>query len=210
MGYVDQVNEVKIGYAKTSTTWSVSPVPFYAKISTVGVSPFPPAVEEAQPLPESMCGNCRRDWHDFPLTEVVARMWNSVTFSEDYDPESDDSRVVCPGSECCGPAVSLPARGGWGYASLGSGSVVGEKITFSLVPLDFPIHEFLLPWTFESLPDIAVSTWLPGDEGTIQQAALEAAPKAIEHKPPVSPGFDFSGFKDVPGHYQAPKRKRKK
>jgi len=50
---------------------------------------------------------CQRDLHDHPLSEKVAKFWATHTFPESYDPELDDSPIVCPGSYTEGP---LPAQ----------------------------------------------------------------------------------------------------
>ena len=53
-----------------------------------------------------MC-RCNRDIHEAPLSEKVAKFWATHTFPESYDPELDDSPIVCPGSYTEGP---LPAQ----------------------------------------------------------------------------------------------------
>lgn len=194
---------------------------------------MPPDIPDWQEsLPESMCGNCRRDWHSVPLTETVAGMYDGLSFDEGYDPVGDVSRLVCPGSDCCGPALpKLPSRS-FGMSSSFSVTtspsakwtlIGGNALTWTGTALiqDWAYDTATVPsWDYapitddhlvallqESLPPITVTPWLPGDD-VLQEAASEVAPKAIEmaHKPPVSTGFDFTGF---PG-YQPPKGKKKK
>jgi hypothetical protein len=199
------------------------------------------AIPDPTPIPEHLCPNCRRDWHQVPLTESVARMCDGLSFDEGYDPGTDVSRVVCPGSEFYGPAVQFKAERnppGWGpsWTELSGAGPYSYPEYFVQQSYSYTLHELqkiltwpnpLLPgvpdepWTFESniesivmdelkdaFPAITVKTWLPGDED-IQQAAIEAAPKAIEmaHKPPKSAGFDFSDF-NTP-EYSYPKGKKK-
>lgn len=64
-----------------------------------------PVSWEPEPVPENLCGNCRRDWHSIPLSKDVAYMWDNCVFPEEYDPEKDNSRIVCPGSDSCGPIM---------------------------------------------------------------------------------------------------------
>lgn len=206
---------------------------------------MPPDIPDWQEsLPESMCGNCRRDWHSVPLTETVAGMYDGLSFDEGYDPVGDVSRLVCPGSDCCGPALPRGTRppvmgpaGSWGKIMMtgetlwkstdnitwtvtgdstytvtitGTGTVLtqdGAYATATVSSWDPTTDDHLVALLQESLPPITVTPWLPGDD-VLQEAASEVAPKAIEmaHKPPVSTGFDFTGF---PG-YQPPKGKKKK
>lgn len=77
-----------------------------------------------------MC-RCGRDLHDSPLSEKVAGFWASHSFDADYDPELDDSPILCPGSNTEGP---LP-RGGAHSIGGGSWSFVGtflEDLTTTL------------------------------------------------------------------------------
>lgn len=195
------------------------------------------------PVPESLCGNCRRDWHDAPLTEDVARMWEGCAFSEDYDPAADVSRIVCPGSECYGPPVmTKPQRNEYSYGeSFPIGPSWQEIMTagipspkFSLFDkffkkLEWPtldVSSWMAPWSFEPEPspieslqktltdmeNILTGLGLPpADEETCQQAAIAAAPKAIEmaHQIPQPPGFDFSGWNGKPALYTYMKGKKK-
>lgn len=109
IGYVDQIQGVKI--ASSEGTYTYGAIEHHAD----------------GPLPEALCGNCRRDWHEAPLTEVVARMWDSANFDEDYDLEKDDSRVLCPGSDCCGPAVK-PAS--LTYSTAPTGTILSGLLTW--------------------------------------------------------------------------------
>ncbi|WPH57782.1 hypothetical protein [Mycobacterium phage WXIN] len=52
----------------------------------------------------SSCYHCRRDLHEAPLTEAVAKFYDSHSFSADYDPDADESPIACPGSYAYGPA----------------------------------------------------------------------------------------------------------
>lgn len=80
-------------------------------------APYAPPYSPSDPgtIPDSLCPNCRRDRHDYPLTETVAEMWKSLAFDEGYDPDNDDSRIVCPGSDVCGPVVYTSTRMTPGY-----------------------------------------------------------------------------------------------
>lgn len=62
-----------------------------------------------------MC-RCGRDLHDSPLSEKVAGFWVSHSFDADYDPELDDSPILCPGSNTEGPLLRgsvSPGGGSW-------------------------------------------------------------------------------------------------
>lgn len=158
---------------------------------------------DPQPIPDALCPNCRRDRHDFPLSERVAEMWKSLAFT-DYDPADDVSRIVCPGSDVCGPALAQPNR--WTINALQSLKGWG----MAMAPAD------ITQWTYESASgyatdiyafdealSMAAYTWLPEEKlpeafAPVPQAAIEAAPKQLEHLAPQSPGFDFTEFKTDP------------
>lgn len=66
------------------------------------------------------CPHCGRHWHGLPLTERVARMYSVGVFDDDYRTDTDDSPILCPGSEFIGPLP--PARhyaGSNGWVSVG-------------------------------------------------------------------------------------------
>lgn len=197
-------------------------------------------------VPEGLCGNCRRDWHEVPLTEAVARMWDSVAFDETYDPATDVSRIVCPGSECCGPVINYRRASSYSYPGTNSAWIdisvdvsPLSKMVSNLESIFSSFHHVFDPslwlpspapdlssWQwfdeahqsvdgfdtdklFADLKELGSFTWSPY-EAAPMLAALEAAPKTVDtaHKPPVSPGFDFSDFKL--DSYQPPKGKKKK
>ena len=71
------------------------------------------------------CPNCSRDEHEAPLTQKVAAMYSSHRFDADYDPEADDSPIMCPGSFVCGPARPSPnVSRGTTWSTVWSSSVV--------------------------------------------------------------------------------------
>lgn len=90
-----------------------------------------------------MC-RCGRDLHDSPLSGKVAGFWASHSFDADYDPELDDSPIVCPGSYTEGP---LPAP------KTASVRVVGEYIPWQGYS-----------WSFSEGAKLTIKTSLPGDE----------------------------------------------
>lgn len=49
------------------------------------------------------CWHCGRAWHGLPVTERIAQMYAAGQFDEDYRVDSDDSRVLCRGSDFIGP-----------------------------------------------------------------------------------------------------------
>jgi hypothetical protein len=181
------------------------------------IEPIPPA--DPEPLPEHLCGNCRRDWHNVPLTETVAGMYYGLFFDEDYDPNKDVSRVVCPGSDCCGPAVNFRGyRTGTIITSAWSSSPWVTYHDASPVEKTYAniktLNQLMGKEWFDANPDLAGEGWHDIGtlaEDTVQQAALEAAPKAIEmkHKPPEPIGFDFSGWDGKPAYYTYMKGKKK-
>lgn len=128
--YVDYIEDVSVGYAKGGLISSnlggeqpkwLQDLSYSTQQWTQEIHANPPftytgssftdiPMPEPRPLPDGICGNCRRDWHEAPLTRTVARMWDDITFDEDYDPDADDSPLVCPGSECCGPVADYRSR----------------------------------------------------------------------------------------------------
>lgn len=58
----------------------------------------------ADPDPDyPRCPHCRRHWHGLRMTERIAYMYRRGQMDPDYDATTDDSRVVCEGSEFIGP-----------------------------------------------------------------------------------------------------------
>ena len=49
------------------------------------------------------CSHCDREWHGLPITERIAKMDKRSEFDEGYRAETDDSRVLCRGSDYIGP-----------------------------------------------------------------------------------------------------------
>lgn len=49
------------------------------------------------------CPHCNRNWHGLPLTQRVATMYDWGHYEESYRVDSDDTPIVCPGSEFIGP-----------------------------------------------------------------------------------------------------------
>lgn len=49
------------------------------------------------------CPHCSRHWHGLPITEAVAAMYAVGRFDENYRVDTDDSRVLCRGSDFIGP-----------------------------------------------------------------------------------------------------------
>lgn len=53
------------------------------------------------------CSHCGRHWHGLPITERVAQMYTLSEFDEEYRVDTDDSHVLCRGSDFIGP---MPAE----------------------------------------------------------------------------------------------------
>lgn len=160
---------------------------------------------ESESIPESMCPNCRRDWHEVPLTETVARMWDSCRFDADYDPDADDSAVLCPGSECCGPArrslSPLTHPGSWTYQyqevfeyqEVFAGPSLVQKVNQKL----FNMQEI---WQIYGLDDLGIKadTWFPNwtyagptyDEASKSLEQLKSAVSTASEKSSWLPGFE--------------------
>lgn len=63
------------------------------------------------PRPDQ-CPHCLRPWHNGPLTETVKNMFELHSFDPNYDPDEDDSSILCVGSDHQGPPRP-PRR--WSY-----------------------------------------------------------------------------------------------
>jgi hypothetical protein len=57
------------------------------------------------------CSHCDREWHGLPIIERNAKMHKRREFDEGYRAETDDSRVLCRGSDYIGPMPSERAPG---------------------------------------------------------------------------------------------------
>lgn len=60
------------------------------------------------------CPHCNRHWHGLRLTQKIASMYSSGNYDPDYGTATDDSPIVCEGSEFIGPQRQ-PENDGWGY-----------------------------------------------------------------------------------------------
>ncbi len=49
------------------------------------------------------CPHCDRHWHGLPITERIVNMYNWGQFDDDYRTDTDDSPIICEGSEFIGP-----------------------------------------------------------------------------------------------------------
>lgn len=64
-----------------------------------------PSEEDFTPPPvkPATCPHCERDWHPGPLTRIVIDMLESHRFIPDYNPDTDNSPILCVGAEYHGP-----------------------------------------------------------------------------------------------------------
>lgn len=77
------------------------------------------------------CPHCDRHWHGLPVTERIAGMYSVAQYDEDYRVDTDDSPVLCPGSDFIGPAraatgfvQSYGGGGSWGRRDIAMSIVV--------------------------------------------------------------------------------------
>jgi hypothetical protein len=49
------------------------------------------------------CSHCDREWHGLPVIDHSAKMHKRSEFDEGYRTETDESRVLCRGSDYIGP-----------------------------------------------------------------------------------------------------------
>ena len=52
------------------------------------------------------CPHCDRHWHGLPVTQLIAAMYRTGQFIEDYSCDADDTRILCRGSDFIGPMPS--------------------------------------------------------------------------------------------------------
>jgi hypothetical protein len=69
-------------------------------------------VEPEEPVEVQRCPHCNRDWHPEPLTQAVVEMLVRHHFDPDYNPDEDDTPIVCIGANYHGPRRP-PNRAGW-------------------------------------------------------------------------------------------------
>lgn len=126
-----------------------------------------------------MC-RCKRDIHSAPLSEKVASFYASHSFDADYDPDTDESPIVCPGSYTEGP---LPAP------KTASVRVVGEYIPWQGYS-----------WSFSEGAKLTIKTWLPGDELKTWYDVL-SEPIAVKAAKGLLPAWNYQpvsfGFDDL-------------
>lgn len=54
------------------------------------------------------CGHCGRHWHGLPVTARIAAMYAQGRYDDTYTTATDDSPVICPGSDFIGPLPPPP------------------------------------------------------------------------------------------------------
>jgi hypothetical protein len=58
------------------------------------------------PVNQDKCWHCRRQWHGLKITARMEMMRQAGRYDESYRYDTDDSSVICPGSEFIGPIPS--------------------------------------------------------------------------------------------------------
>jgi hypothetical protein len=91
------------------------------------------------------CPHCGRHWHGLPITARVARMYALGEYDGTYSAATDDSPILCEGSEFIGPIRAEPAPTGMPYwlSDLWEATYRSIAEAFGLVP-GLTVH----PWTF--------------------------------------------------------------
>ena len=59
------------------------------------------------------CPHCGRHWHGIPVTEQIDAMYGMGVYDEGYSTDSDDSPVLCQGSDFIGPMPHEGVRALW-------------------------------------------------------------------------------------------------
>lgn len=122
---------------------------------------------------------CGCDIHPSALTERVSRMWRSHHFPEDYDPDTDDSPIVCPGSYTEGPLPAPKPTSAW---------IVGENTPWQKNLL----QEMLYGWSFSEPAKLTFKTWLPGDElKTWYDVGYLSEPIAVKAAKGLLPAWNY-------------------
>jgi len=62
------------------------------------------------PVKPVKCPHCERDWHPGPLTRTVVNMLENHRFNADYNPDTDESDIVCVGADYHGPNRTRESR----------------------------------------------------------------------------------------------------
>lgn len=55
------------------------------------------------------CGHCGRHWHGLPITARIAAMYAQGRYDDTYTTATDDSPIICPGSDFIGPLPDTTA-----------------------------------------------------------------------------------------------------
>lgn len=85
------------------------------------------------------CWHCGRHWHGLPVTEEIAKMYARGVFDERYRVDSDDSPVLCQGSNFIGPMPPEP----WSYTVHYWSELRDRSMEFAnYLTLNFPTLEF--------------------------------------------------------------------
>lgn len=101
------------------------------------------------PAPPHKCPHrCGRDRHPEPLTRAVATMYDNHQFREDYDPDQDDSPIVCIGANYHGPKRPPSTYREFGFSN--AGFIEGAKS---------PTWLMSMISTYEKLVAVSTAQW---------------------------------------------------
>lgn len=110
---------------------------------------------------EEKCPHCEREWHERPLTQAVARMFDNDYLDSTYFTHTDRSPVVCDGSYLIGPRRPEPTTP---WTSVYSGSSYSTFVntlydaTWSYITLADPIFD-TSAWTLSGIESLKSAAW---------------------------------------------------
>lgn len=140
------VNEAVLPSCLTAPVQSqFDSVPSLTSEEVAEVYGVPPECLSKSSVRPDLCWHCERDRHDGPLTQYVAHMWEGHQWEDGYDPEADNTPIVCLGSDAIGPARDICSSGKW-IASGDEQAAMVDQMQSAIA---------------EDLKTIQATTWVP-------------------------------------------------
>lgn len=133
---------------------------------------------------------CGRDWHTAPLRQRVATMLAQHKFDPDYSTASDDSPIVCVGSDTLGPGrppiiSSISITVGLEKTQKAITAMCDSLTKLNAWPT-FTLPQFVQPWVIYDEPFAAVSAPCDIPELDIQPELWPIAEKSDKWVAPVT------------------------
>lgn len=127
------------------------------------------------------CPHCNREFHGIPLTQRIADMYQRGVFDESYRVDTDDSEILCQGSDFIGP-MKAPGRAyGVGLAGGRTASLMSYMMeTLGIEDLRLDVNAWFGSLIRQHTQQRWWRTQLPDNTTVIQTGDLETNTVTIQ------------------------------